>query len=223
MLKIIIKILSSFVLPLYFTDPILVVNENECIKDFTVNEDAKTVLYQEEQEQNQSMQYELIISEIQKEMDELKAIEDKMEWFISYKQLVQKYENIIDPPLTIYDYYTKEEIYLIQRVVETECYDQEFISKVNIACVIFNRVEDINGQFGNNVTEVITKENQFTYWRKDITESTILAVEYAASIEDTTDGCIAFRSGEKPDEWYGWEYAFIDDAGHHFYREKEEY
>ena len=221
MLKIIIKILSSFVLPLYFTDPILVVNENECIKDFTVNEDAKTVLYQEEQEQNQSMQYELIISEIQKEMDELKAIEDKMEWFISYKQLVQKYENIIDPPLTIYDYYTKEEIYLIQRVVETECYDQEFISKVNIACVIFNRVEDINGQFGNNVTEVITKENQFAYWRKDITESTILAVEYAFQIEDTTGGCIAFRSDEKPDEWYGWEYAFTDSVGHNFYKEKE--
>lgn len=219
MLKIII-IVSSFVLSLCFTEPI-VVNENEYIKDFTVNEDVKTVSYQEKQEQNQPMQNELIISEIQKETDELKSIEDKIEWFISYKQLIQKYVNVIDPPLTVYDYFTEEEIYLIQRVVETECYDQEFEAKVNVACVIFNRVEDINSQFGENITEVIIAKNQFAYGREKITESTILAVEYAFQIEDTTNGCVAFRSDDNPEEWYGWEYVFTDDAGHNFYREKE--
>lgn len=219
MLKIII-IVSSFVLSLCFTEPI-VVNENEYIKDFTVNEDVKTVSYQEKQEQNQPMQNELIISVIQKETDELKSIEDKMEWFISYKQLIQKYVNVIDPPLTVYDYFTEEEIYLIQRVVETECYDQEFEAKVNVACVIFNRVEDINSQFGENITEVIIAKNQFAYGREKITESTILAVEYSFQIEDTTNGCVAFRSDDNPEEWYGWEYVFTDDAGHNFYREKE--
>lgn len=163
--------------------------------------------------------YEIVIKKMQEELETVNLIEDKEKWFIAYKALVRKYKDAIDPPLTIYDYYTDEEIYLIQRAVETECYDQDFESKVNVANVVINRIN--SGSFGDTIEEVITEENQFVYGRKIITESTILAVEYAASIEDTTDGCIAFRSGEKPEAWYGWIYDFTDDSGHHFYREKE--
>lgn len=165
--------------------------------------------------------YELIIQKMQEELETINIIEDKEQWFIAYKALVRKYEEVIDPPLTIYDYYTDEEINLIQRVVETECYDQDFESKVNVASVVFNRIEDINGRYGANVKEVVTAKNQFAYGREKITESTILAVEYAFQIEDTTNGCVAFRSDKSPATWYGWEYVFTDLAGHHFYKQRE--
>lgn len=165
--------------------------------------------------------YKLVIQKMQEEMETVDLIEDKEQWFIAYKALVHKYEEIIDPPLTIYDYYTDEEINLIQKVVETECYDQDFESKVNVASVVFNRVEDINGRYGANVKEVVTAKNQFAYSREKITESTILAVEYAFQIEDTTNGCVAFRSDKSPTTWYGWEYVFTDGAGHAFYKERE--
>ena len=164
--------------------------------------------------------YELAIEKMQKEMNTVNLIEDKEQWFIAYKALISKYENVIDPPLTIHDYFTDDEIYLIQKVVETECYDQDFDSKVNAACVVLNRIE--HGGFGETVEEVITTEYQFTYSRNVITERTVLAVEFAFQIGDTTDGCIAFRSDYAPKTWYGWDYVFTDLAGHHFFREKEQ-
>lgn len=170
-------------------------------------------------EESEADPIELAIQEMQGKIFDISVIENKEQWFIAYKKIIDGYKDVLDPPLTVYDYYTDEEIYLIQRVVETECYDQDFISKVNAANVVFNRIN--SGSFGDTVEEVITKRNQFAYGRKNITESTILAVEYAFQIEDTTNGCVAFRSDDNPEEWYGWEYVFTDDAGHNFYREKE--
>lgn len=163
--------------------------------------------------------YEIAILSMQKEMDDIATIKDEKEWFLYYLEIIDKYSYIIDPPETIYDYYTEDEIYLIQRTVETECYDQDFESKVNVANVILNRYESDNSGFGCSIEEIITKSNQFAYGRKEISEDTIVAVEYAFSIKDTTDGCIAFRSNKRPDVWYGWEYQFTDEAGHHFYKE----
>lgn len=213
-------LLCTFGMVVYLNTPILSVNEDFLEKDIQVL--SCDEIQNLETENIEPDPTELIIQEAQGKIYDISVIEDKEQWFIAYKKIIEEYRDVIDPPLTVYDYYTDEEIYLIQRAVETECYDQDFMSKCNAASVVMNRIE-IGGEFGDTVEEVITKKNQFAYWRKDITESTILAVEYAFQIEDTTNGCIAFRSGEKPDEWYGWEYAFIDDAGHHFYREKEEY
>lgn len=213
-------LLCTFGMVVYLNTPILSVNEDFLEKDIQVL--SCDEIQNLETENIEPDPTELIIQEAQGKIYDISVIEDKEQWFIAYKKIIEEYKDVIDPPLTIYDYFTEEEIYLIQRVVETECYDQDFMSKCNAASVVMNRIE-IGGEFGDTIEEVITKENQFAYWRKDITESTILAVEYAFQIEDTTGGCIAFRSDEKPDEWYGWEYAFIDDAGHHFYREKEEY
>ena len=213
-------LLCTFGMVVYLNTPILSVNEDFLEKDIQVL--SCDEIQNLETENIEPDPTELIIQEAQGKIYDISVIEDKEQWFIAYKKIIEEYRDVIDPPLTVYDYYTDEEIYLIQRAVETECYDQDFMSKCNAASVVMNRIE-IGGEFGDTVEEVITKKNQSAYWRKDITESTILAVEYAFQIEDTTNGCIAFRSGEKPDEWYGWEYAFIDDAGHHFYREKEEY
>lgn len=162
---------------------------------------------------------EIAIKEMQTKMNEIESIEDNMGWFIAHKAIIAEYEGILDPPETIYDYFSEEEIYLIQRAVETETFDQDFMSKANVASVILNRIE--NGNFGETVEEVITTENQFAYGRKNITESTVLAVEFSFMICDTTNGCIGFRSDKKPQVWNGWEYSHTDDAGHHLYREKK--
>ena len=162
---------------------------------------------------------EFRVEEALQKIEKISAINDKEQWFIFYKQICKEYSDVLDPPLSIYDFYTDEEIYLIQRVVETECYDQSFESKTNVASVALNRI-DVGGEFGYSVGEVITKENQFAYWRTELTESTILAVEYSFEIEDTTDGCVGFRSDDYPKVWHGWELSFIDEAKHGFYKEK---
>lgn len=162
---------------------------------------------------------ELAIQNMQQEMDAIETLENQKDWFVKYKEICDKYSYILDQP-TVYDYYTEEEIILMCRVVETECFDQDFISKVNVASVIFNR--ELNEEFGKSIEEIITKKNQFAYGRKNITEETILAVEYAFAICDTTGGCIAFRSDKKVQKWCGWEYVFTDEIGHHFYKEMEE-
>ena len=149
-------------------------------------------------------------------MEELEITLDKQEWYFKYKDFIEIYKDYFGEPETIYDVYTPEEIYLIQRTVETECFDASFESKANVASVILNRIEF--GGFGKNITEVITKKNQFAYWRKDISDSTILAIEFAYEIGDTTNGCVAFRSDKQPQKWYGWEYQFSDNAVHHFYK-----
>ena len=164
---------------------------------------------------------EIQIEEYETKIAEIKNIEDTKEWFLDYKEINFKYVNWIDPPETVFDVFTEEEVRLICRAVETECYQQNFDSKVNVASVIFNRIE--SGKFGDTVNEVITSPNQFDYGRKNLSEDTILAVQYAFEIEDTTDGCIAFRSGKLPEKWYTWgdnywTRIFVDDAGHGFYK-----
>ena len=213
-------LLCTFGMVVYLNTTILSVNEDFLEKDILVL--SCDEIQNLETENIESDPTELIIQEAQGKIYDISVIEDKEQWFIAYKKIIEEYKDVIDPPLTIYDYFTKEEIYLIQRVVETECYDQDFMSKCNAASVVMNRIE-IGGEFGDTIEEVITKENQFAYWRKDITESTILAVEYAFQIEDTTNGCVAFRSEEKPKKWYTtethyWTKQFEDNSGHAFYK-----
>lgn len=159
--------------------------------------------------------YELAIQSMQLKLSEIESIEDKMEWFLAYKAIIQEYDSIIDPPETIYDYCTDEEINLICRVVETETYQCEFSSKVNVANVVFNRLE--HGEFGETIEEVVTSKNQFAYARKNISEDTILAVEYAFMMEDTTNGALFFHSNKKTSTFCGNEFIFQDEAGHNFY------
>ena len=159
---------------------------------------------------------EIISQRMQQELSEIESIEDRQEWFLAYKDIIYKYYKYFGAPETVFDVYTEEELDLIFRTVETECFDADFESKCNVASVIFNRIE--SGEFGESAEEVITKPNQFAYGRECITESTILSVMYVYEIGDTTDGCVAFRSDQCPMKWRSWEYVFTDEAGHNFYR-----
>ena len=159
--------------------------------------------------------FDVAYEKIQKEMAIIKSIEDKKEWFIAYKDIVHKYAKWFDPPETVFDVFSEEEVKLICRVVETECYQQDFESKCNVANVIFNRYE--SDQFGETIEEIITAENQFAYGRDIITEDTILSVMYSFEIEDTTNGALFFHSNEKTDTFNGADYIFSDSCGHNFY------
>lgn len=142
---------------------------------------------------------------------------DLMDWFVSYKAVIEKYSEWIDPPSTVYDMYSTEEIRYMQKCVETETRGQVFDARVNVANVILNRVD--NPRFPNDPISVITAPKQFAYGREVISEETILAVEYAVMFEDTTNGALFFNSfKEVRDTFCGASYMFTDEAGHHFYK-----
>ena len=158
---------------------------------------------------------ELEVLMVQSIIEPLKET-DKKEWFILYKSMQEYYIDYIDPSETVYDYFTEEQIAIMQKCIETETYQCSFDAKVNVACVILNRVEQ--NEYPTDPIEIVTEKNQFAYGRNIISEDTILALEYAFMIEDTTDGCIAFRSDNSPDIWNGWTKQFTDESGHTFYK-----
>lgn len=160
--------------------------------------------------------YEIKSEEVLEKQKELDSITDNKERFLAYKALIAEYSEWVDPPETIYDVYTEDEIYLMQRCIETETFEQSFDSKVNVANVILNRIED--GRFGNSANEIITSPKQFAFGRKNISEDTKLALEYAYMFEDTTDGALYFHSLSYRPKFSGANYIFTDNAGHHFYK-----
>ena len=149
------------------------------------------------------------------EWDALSEIEGKKEWFLAYKEFIEKYPEY-DRPQSLYEKYTEEEIYIMQRVIETEVYGKDFDAKANVASVILNRIEGENN-FSDDPMVVCTSPGQFVYSRKQISEDTKLALEYAEEIEDTTNGALYFNSMTPMDSWNGRERKFTDHVGHSFY------
>lgn len=180
-------------------------NIKECVKDDTV-----TINFEIDE----------AIEEMNQEMADIESIDDKREWFIAYKTIIDKYSYITDPPETIYEYFTEEELDLLFRVVQAEIGDSEdFIQKVNVASVIFNRLE--HERFPDTLSEILVYD-QFSpisdgrYKKVEVSEDTILACEYGFAIEDTTDGCLFFDSNNTLN------YQFImNDGEHNFYTYKD--
>ena len=208
-------------LPLLLLAPLFVqsINEKELETDKkTYNTVSVSELKTPSQEEKGIVQEEPKLTkkeELHLKLNEIKQ-NNKKEWYIEYRDLVCEYAEWCKPPQTIFDAFSEEEVNLICRVVETECFEQDFDSKCNVASVVLNRY--YSREFGETITEVVTSPYQFSYGRKSLTEDTILAVMYVYEIEDTTDGCVAFRSGKTPKKWYDWNLAFVDESGHGFYK-----
>lgn len=166
------------------------------------------------------------IEEAQLKMAELDT-SNKEEWFKKYKEIQEEYSDWIDKDETIYDYFEASELELLFRIVETEVRgDTYFDEKVNVASVIFNRME--HEDFPMTLTDILTQRSpspQFSsymsgmYKQVEITDTTILACEYAFQIGDTTDGALWFDSTNG----YSWadknrEFLFKDRVGHSFYK-----
>lgn len=161
------------------------------------------------------------IEEMNQKMTEIETITYKKEWFIAYKSIIEEYLYIIDPPETIYDYFTEEELDLLFRVVQAEVGDEySFESKFNVADVIFNRF--YHERFPDTLSDILVCD-QFSsiadgrYIEVEVTEDTILACEYAFILDDTTDGCLFFDSNNTLN------YQFVfNDGTHNFYKYREE-
>lgn len=175
-------------------------------------------------EQPASINFEIdtAIEEMNQKMAEIESIEDKKEWFIAYKSIIEEYSYIIDPPETIYEYFTEEELDLLFHVVQAEIGDEcySFEQKANVASVVFNRL--YHEKFPDALSEILVYD-QFSpisngrYKEVEVSEDTILACEYAFEIEDTTDGCLFFDSNNALN------YQFVfDDGAHNFYKYREE-
>ena len=149
------------------------------------------------------------------------------EWFKNYKAIQEEYSDWIDKDETIYDYFDQDELELLFRIVETEVRgDENFDEKVNVASVIFNRIG--HEDFPMTLTDILTQRSpspQFSsyisgaYKNVEVTDTTILACEYAFQIGDTTNGALYFDSTNG----HSWadrnrEYIFTDAVSHSFYR-----
>ena len=174
-------------------------------------------------EQPVSINFEIntAIEEMNQKMTEIETITYKKEWFIAYKSIIEEYLYIIDPPETIYDYFSEEELDLLFHVVQAEVGDEySFESKVNVANVIFNRF--YHERFPDTLSDILVCD-QFSpiadgrYREVEVTEDTILACEYAFILDDTTDGCLFFDSNNTLN------YQFVfNDGTHNFYKYREE-
>lgn len=175
-------------------------------------------------EQPASINFEIdtAIEEMNQKMAEIESIEDKKEWFIAYKSIIEEYSYIIDPPETIYEYFTEEELDLLFHVVQAEIGDEcySFEQKANVASVVFNRL--YHEKFPDALSEILVYD-QFSpisngrYKEVEVSEDTILACEYAFEIEDTIDGCLFFDSNNALN------YQFVfDDGAHNFYKYRED-
>lgn len=172
---------------------------------------------------------EVALQDVERRMSNIETIEDEMEWFIAYKEIINDYEGILDSPESIYDVFSEEELDLLFRVVQAEVGDEwDFIHKTNVANVIFNRLYSEEDDFSKQDTlSKVLVARQFStissgrYKQVEISELTILACEYAFMIQDTTDGCIAFRSDKNaPNIWNGWTRMYHDGA-HWLYKKLE--
>lgn len=182
-------------------------NYNE-LNDKYVDKCAEMEYNQSEREKEECLHFLYLIESIKDQ--------DKYVWFqLYYNALFNIYE-LDDLPETPYDVFTEREITMMLKCIETEAHEASFDCKVNVANVILNRIE--SDQFPTDPVELITQKNQFAYGRNNISDSTVYALLYAYMIEDTTNGCIAFRSDYSPNEWNGWTKQFTDESGHTFYK-----
>ena len=192
----------------------------------TIEKNTELIVAQPIEEETTETTWENLINQMNEEIDKIpydfNNMEQKQQWFITYKEVIAKYPKELHM-LTIYDVYTEAELDLLFRIVQAEVGDEyDFDEKANVASVIFNRLSSGNYY---SITEVLTAKNQFSpYWdgryrKVEVDEKTILACEYVFLFGDTTGGCYGFQMKYVPG-WNGWEYQFKDDC-HYFYKRKE--
>lgn len=128
----------------------------------------------------------------------------------------------------IFDDFSKEDRFILYRIVEAEAGDGNIQAKKNVAHVIFNRLK--SKKFSNNVRGVVFAKHQFSpisdgrYWKVTIADSTKDAVIKAYEEGDTTGGALYFAnmkyvSNAKTRAWFNsMKCLFTDSINHSFYK-----
>ena len=222
--KVLLLLVATALISIPFVAPIM--GQNNDKTEISVQENIDTtneIIKETELSEIEKLNNEVdaAIENMNVEMAEIESIENKKEWFIAYKEIVDRYSYILDPPEGIYDYYTDEELDMFFRVVQAEIGDEyTFEQKCNVASVILNRIEHY--KFSDEILEILTPQQFETvkngsYKNVKVSEDTILACEYVFMIEDTTDGCLFFDSNKA----LNYEFVF-NDGTHNFYKLKQE-
>lgn len=222
--KVLLLLVATALISIPFVAPIM--GQNNDKTEISVQENIDTtneIIKETELSEIEKLNNEVdaAIENMNVEMAEIESIENKKEWFIAYKEIVDRYSYILDPPEGIYDYYTDEELDMFFRVVQAEIGDEyTFEQKCNVASVILNRIEHY--KFSDEMLEILTPQQFETvkngsYKNVKVSEDTILACEYVFMIEDTTDGCLFFDSNKA----LNYEFVF-NDGTHNFYKLKQE-
>ena len=222
--KVLLLLVATALISIPFVAPIM--GQNNDKTEISVQENIDTtneIIKETELSEIEKLNNEVdtAIENMNVEMAEIESIENKKEWFIAYKEIVDRYSYILDPPEGIYDYYTDEELDMFFRGVQAEIGDEyTFEQKCNVASVILNRIDHY--KFSDKMLEILTPRQFETvkngsYKKSKVSEDTILACEYAFEIEDTTDGCLFFDSNKT----LNYEFVFNDGA-HNFYKLKQE-
>ena len=221
--KVLLLLTATALISIPFVAPVMDQESNKTEISVQENVDIINKIMEEETELSEieklNNEVDAAIENMNVEMAEIESIENKKEWFIAYKEIVDRYSYILDPPERIYDYYTDEELDMFFRVVQAEIGDEyTFEQKCNVASVILNRIEHY--KFSDEMLEILTPRQFETvkngkYKNVEVSEDTILACEYAFQIEDTTGGCLFFDSNNTLN------YGFIfNDGAHNYYRLK---
>lgn len=186
--------------------------------DLSKEEDATETIIETEP---QKSEIDILYEQMHREVSEIPYdyTNEKKEWFIAYKEILNNYPK--EMYTTIYDIFSEREINLLFRVVQAEVGNYDFISKCNVASVIFNR----HYYFQANISSILFANNQFEtitnglYLKVEVDEDTILACEYVFIFGDTTNGAMFFDS-TNGNSWAAHNKVFIfrDSAGHDFYR-----
>ena len=125
----------------------------------------------------------------------------------------------IDEYVPLEDAYTKEEINLIQRVVQSEMGSCDVQEKSYVASVVFNMINHPTKRFGKTVKSIIYCKNRFCKGARKIDENTKKAVRMAYE-ENTAPGCYAFNCHKRHcKKFAGWTYKFTDKYGVNYYGE----
>ena len=222
--KVLLLLVATALISIPFVAPVMGRNNDKT--EISVQENIDTtneIIKETELSEIEKLNNEVdaAIENMNVEMAKIESIENKKEWFIAYKEIIDRYSYILDPPERIYDYYTDEELDMFFRVVQAEIGDEyTFEQKCNVASVILNRIEHY--KFSDEMLEILTPQQFETvkngsYKNVKVSEDTILACEYVFMIEDTTDGCLFFDSNKA----LNYEFVF-NDGTHNFYKLKQE-
>ena len=222
--KVLLLLVATALISIPFVAPIM--GQNNDKTEISVQENIDTtneIIKETELSETEKLNNEVdtAIENMNVEMAEIESIENRKEWFIAYKEIVDRYSYILDPPEGIYDYYTDEELDMFFRVVQAEIGDEyTFEQKCNVASVILNRIEHY--KFSDEMLEILTPRQFETvkngsYKNVKVSEDTILACEYAFEIEDTTGGCLFFDSNNT----LNYEFVF-NDGVHNYYKLEQE-
>ena len=139
------------------------------------------------------------------------------EWYLNYRSITTQYKQAL-PHLcqSIYDVFSTAELDLLFHVVQAEIGDEwTFENKVNVASVIFNRVDD--SRFEPTLGGVLNP-SQFSsisdgrYMQVSVSDITILACEYAYLFR--SNQCLFFDSNGVLATSYKW---VFNDGAHNFY------